>query len=852
MTRRSQEIDHHHRGARALTGLTDYRRNTIAGLLIILLILSVPSHQTRAADDPAGPADSLDYKRILPQATASLPNITHRIHNNGRFWNTVMNNGFFGNPFSLRDNLARRAAPSFYFPKYSRKRYGYRTGLWIGGIVDGDTLVSTTMDDMFTQEFFPDLYPGGDFTERSIETNSLFYDTEARGQQEYTAQYADTFENHSFVPFSSWDQRKHKSLGLVVTQTSYSWSQRYAEDFIITDYLIKNTGTDTVYSGFVGIYHNGGVNHIAELPYPRSDDVEGYIDSLPYPFEEMGNEAIQCAWVIDNDGQPTGTQFSKLSVLHGFGVAPLRTPSSANISNFNWWVSSTWVDSWGPRRQGTTLNPLRKFFGKLGVPYGDPNKYYLMSHPEVDYSGLQAGQNNTLKGWMPAHKYGGSIASGHAVNFVLSYGPFTIAPGHTVPFAMVQAIGENVHTDGRAYRRLFRTYSAGHYMAYLDFSDLIENIRWAKRIYDNPGVDTNNDGDSGRYIFHIDDITGDSTKIYFTGDGVPDLKGAQPPPAPEARVRTEKGKIYVRWNGAQAERFFDPFVSVRDFEGYRVYLGRSDNEGDLSVISSWDHENYNRHKYNTRTKEYELLELPLSLDSLRVLYGANFDPNNHPYHNPIQDDTVLYYFSKMDFNHSEFGTLRGIYKVYPDAMPDSTDLDEEGRMRYYEYEYVIEDLLPTVPYWVSITAFDFGHAEKGLEPLESSPFAHQVKAFAVDREAFLDENYKLNVYVYPNPYHVDEEYPSRGLENRFSDLSEDRARTIYFANLPPRCTISLYSIDGDFVRKLEHDVPAEDPTSSQKSFNLVTRNTQAMESGLYYWVIESEWGTQIGKFALIK
>jgi hypothetical protein len=54
------------------------------------------------------------------------------------------------------------------------------------------------------------------------------------------------------------------------------------------------------------------------------------------------------------------------------------------------------------------------------------------------------------------------------------------------------------------------------------------------------------------------------------------------------------------------------------------------------------------------------------------------------------------------------------------------------------------------------------------------------------------------------------------------------------------------------VRQIEHDADPNDPTSSHETWNLITRNTQMVVSGLYYWVVEAEDGqTQIGKLVII-
>jgi hypothetical protein len=62
-------------------------------------------------------------------------------------------------------------------------------------------------------------------------------------------------------------------------------------------------------------------------------------------------------------------------------------------------------------------------------------------------------------------------------------------------------------------------------------------------------------------------------------------------------------------------------------------------------------------------------------------------------------------------------------------------------------------------------------------------------------------------YVYPNPYRGDAGYRDLGFEGRLEDDRPDyRVREIHFANLPPKCTISIYSLDGDLIRELEHDM----------------------------------------------
>ena len=75
------------------------------------------------------------------------------------------------------------------------------------------------------------------------------------------------------------------------------------------------------------------------------------------------------------------------------------------------------------------------------------------------------------------------------------------------------------------------------YYGFLNFSDLIENAVWAGWVYDNPGVDTDNDGYAGEFsLCVLDSELVDSTDsiwqpsvvdtFYYEGDGVPDWRGA--------------------------------------------------------------------------------------------------------------------------------------------------------------------------------------------------------------------------------------------------------------------------------------------------------------------------------------
>ena len=116
----------------------------------------------------------------------------------------------------------------------------------------------------------------------------------------------------------------------------------------------------------------------------------------------------------------------------------------------------------------------------------------------------------------------------------------------------------------------------------------------------------------------------------------------------------------------------------------------------------------------------------------------------------------------------------------------------------------------------------------------------------------LVEEKDLKVVVYPNPYRIDANYRDRfeGWEN--PELPAERSRAIHFANLPHKCTIRIFSLDGDLIREINHDYAKGAPGSMHEVWDMISRNTMTITSGIYYYSVDSERGNQIGKLVIIK
>jgi len=532
----------------------------------------------------------------------------------------------------------------------------------------------------------------------------------------------------------------------------------------------------------------------------------------------------------------------------------------------------------------TPSDPWRDFGGRQGTPEGDRNKYYVLKHREFDYDLLTVAKDHTGAGYLPPPPFAEQFAFGYDTRYLLSFGPFNLDPGESLPISFAWVGGEDFHDNPTDFVG-FDPQRPHDYLQKLSFESLATNARWASWVYDNPGVDTDDNGYAGEYricvldssLIYIDTVVveGETTYVptyqtvladttWYRGDGVPDFRGAGPPPAPLMRLVPSTGKITVRFNGFLSETTRDIFSGLIDFEGYRIFIGRDDRRGRFSRLTSYDRLNFNRYIYRPTVglNPWVLEEIPFTLDSLRILYGdPDFDPLSYRPSYPLVWQGQQYYFAPQDYNASDLESPTGIRKAYPDAVNPGTDpelwadadiTNEHGRPlpKYYEYEYDITNLLPTVPYYVAVTVFDFGSPIAGLPALETDLLNNMSVEFPLESVESVAAN-NLKIYVYPNPYLGDGAYAAKGFENLQFDQAIDRARRIHFANLPPKCTISIFSLDGDLVREIEHDRNPAEPSASHDTWDLITRNTQAAVSGLYYWVVESDDGVQMGKFALI-
>ncbi len=204
-------------------------------------------------------------------------------------------------------------------------------------------------------------------------------------------------------------------------------------------------------------------------------------------------------------------------------------------------------------------------------------------------------------------------------------------------------------------------------------------------------------------------------------------------------------------------------------------------------------------------------------------------------------------------NNAEADSTFEGYRIYRAEGASDTTLYQQiaelskskGTLRT---EYIDQDLDRGPDYYYYVTTFSYAQGPNAYRPgevLESG--MNYVEAFApsrfVPREGLASGHWQDSVRVVPNPFNLS----ARAVQ--FTTTPDK----IMFVNLPPVCTIRIYSENGNLIKTIEHTDGKSDEQWETGGQYMLTDGGQRVVSGIYIAHFKTPAGdTQYRKFVIVR
>jgi hypothetical protein len=98
------------------------------------------------------------------------------------------------------------------------------------------------------------------------------------------------------------------------------------------------------------------------------------------------------------------------------------------------------------------------------------------------------------------------------------------------------------------------------------------------------------------------------------------------------------------------------------------------------------------------------------------------------------------------------------------------------------------------------------------------------------------------VKVVPNPYLISSQF-----EQEFGTARREPIRVLKFNNLPTKCTIHIFTLDGDQVQTIDHN-----RDNGTEDWNMRGAGGREIAPGIYIYLVKTDTAEKIGRFAVIK
>lgn len=242
----------------------------------------------------------------------------------------ITNHGLIGSRYSVVSTFSD--APSAQWPAGSGVEYLWSAGLWVGGILLGERLVSTGQ---FAREFRPRddirdtmyeavggrlLRPAGNDDAKGARAPEPGNDDDEDGRvDEETLNGYDDDEDglidedfgqigNQMMVATMYDNTRlaselypdHTPLNLQVVQQTYAWENDDVDDFVGFEFFIKNIGVTPIEDVYIGFFADCDIGARGREG-ASEDDMAGYWEGM-VRTQDGSYEFVSIGYMYDNDG----------------------------------------------------------------------------------------------------------------------------------------------------------------------------------------------------------------------------------------------------------------------------------------------------------------------------------------------------------------------------------------------------------------------------------------------------------------------------------------------------------------------------------------------------------------------
>jgi hypothetical protein len=359
------------------------------------------------------------------------------VMNVGEVQINITNWGLIGSGFSVPTTFAD--APSCQWPAGSGDEYLWSAGLWVGGVVLGERLVSSGG---WSSEFYPEdeledtiyeavgtklLRPAGntgasgrrlpmpnsnddDDDQTDEETlNGIDDDGDGLIDEDFgqIGNQMMVLTNYDNTRLAQENNPDHTPMNLQVVQSTYQWENDQVDDFVGFEYNITNIGVTDVQKVYIGFFADSDIGARGASGIADDDMAGSYRGAVRASDGSWVPVEVGYMWDAAESGALEG-YFGIIFLGHDIDPTGVDAPTRVGMRTFQ-------------KFQGNTS------FEQGGDPTNDDEAYQLLSADFDEWDG------NTLPGKQADFR------------FLVSAGPFgTLEPDETLNFQVGMVVGSGL------------------------------------------------------------------------------------------------------------------------------------------------------------------------------------------------------------------------------------------------------------------------------------------------------------------------------------------------------------------------------------------------------------------------